>query len=207
MPGHFLNQCWFSTYWITGSNIIVVLDIATKMLHMRQSTAVVSCAKFHSDHFTTTWIREEWSCLWNWITMGKSVREMDPSLVSGTWMTSTCFQLVCLSGLWEVGWWAPRLLASSAGSLADCARVTASGMRTLARVASRQVRHWGVQTVAPSYLNLVRLTRLLLNKIVAISQTIFSDAFSWMKSFVFWLKFHWSLFPSVQLIIAQHWFR
>ena len=34
----------------------------------------------------------------------------------------------------------------------------------------------------------------------AISQTIFSDAFSWMKSFVFWSKFHW-----VQLTITQHW--
>ena len=28
-----------------------------------------------------------------------------------------------------------------------------------------------------------------------------------MKSLVFWLKFHWSLFPGVQLIITQHWFR
>ena len=27
-----------------------------------------------------------------------------------------------------------------------------------------------------------------------ISQTIVSNAFSWMKSFVFWFKFHWSLF-------------
>ena len=37
----------------------------------------------------------------------------------------------------------------------------------------------------------------------AILQTIFSDAFSWMKSFVFWLKFHWSLFLKVQLTISQ----
>ena len=36
-----------------------------------------------------------------------------------------------------------------------------------------------------------------LDKMAAISQTIFSDAFSWMKSFVFWLKFHWSLFLRV----------
>ena len=28
----------------------------------------------------------------------------------------------------------------------------------------------------------------------AIMQTRFSDTFSWIKSFVFWLKFHWSLF-------------
>ena len=41
----------------------------------------------------------------------------------------------------------------------------------------------------------------------AISQKIFSDDCSWMKSFVFWLKFHWSLFLRVQLTISQHWFR
>ena len=41
-------------------------------------------------------------------------------------------------------------------------------------------------------------------KMAAISQTIISDAFLWMKSFVFWLKFHWSLFPRVQLTIIQH---
>ena len=39
------------------------------------------------------------------------------------------------------------------------------------------------------------LTHLPLDKMAAILQTMFSDAFSWMKSFVFWLKFHWSLFP------------
>ena len=38
-----------------------------------------------------------------------------------------------------------------------------------------------------------------LDKMAAILQTIFSVAFSWMKSFVFWLKFHWSLFLRVQL--------
>ena len=37
-------------------------------------------------------------------------------------------------------------------------------------------------------------------------QTIFSDAFSWMKSFAHWLKFHWSLFLRVQLTIFQYWF-
>ena len=30
------------------------------------------------------------------------------------------------------------------------------------------------------------LTHLPLNKMAAFSQTIFSDVFSWMKSFVFW---------------------
>ena len=40
----------------------------------------------------------------------------------------------------------------------------------------------------------------------AISQTMFSDAFSWMKSFILWLKFHWSLFLRVQLTINQRGF-
>ena len=43
------------------------------------------------------------------------------------------------------------------------------------------------------------LTHLSLDQMAAISQTIFSDAFSWMKSFVFRFKFHWSLFLRVQL--------
>ena len=51
------------------------------------------------------------------------------------------------------------------------------------------------------------LTHFPLDKMAAISQTIFSDTFSWMKSFVFWLKFHWSFFLMLQLTMAQHWFR
>ena len=45
------------------------------------------------------------------------------------------------------------------------------------------------------------LTYLPLDKMAAISQTILSDVFSWMKIFVFWLKFHQSLFLRVQLAI------
>ena len=43
------------------------------------------------------------------------------------------------------------------------------------------------------------LTDLPLDKTAAILQSIFSNAFSWMKSFLFWLKFQ-SLFLGVQLI-------
>ena len=42
------------------------------------------------------------------------------------------------------------------------------------------------------------LTHLPLDEMTAISQRIFSDAFSWTKSFVLWLEFHWSLFLRVQ---------
>ena len=45
------------------------------------------------------------------------------------------------------------------------------------------------------------------DKMVAIFQTTFSNAFSWMKMFKFRLRFHWSLFPRVQLTIFQHCFR
>ena len=41
----------------------------------------------------------------------------------------------------------------------------------------------------------------------AISQTTLSTAFSWMKMFEFRLKFHWSMFLSVQFTIFQRWFR
>ena len=42
------------------------------------------------------------------------------------------------------------------------------------------------------------------NKMADISQTIFSEAFSSMKSFVFWLIIHWSLFLRVQSSTTQH---
>ena len=45
------------------------------------------------------------------------------------------------------------------------------------------------------------------DKMNAISQTTFSNAFSSMKMFEFWLKFHCSLFLRVKLTIFQHWFR
>ena len=42
-------------------------------------------------------------------------------------------------------------------------------------------------------------------QMATIFQTTFSNAFSWMKMYEFWLKFHWSLFPRVRLSIFQHW--
>ena len=50
-------------------------------------------------------------------------------------------------------------------------------------------------------------THLPLDKMASIWQKIFSDAFSYMKTFAFWLQFHWSLFLRVQLRITQHWLR
>ena len=44
-------------------------------------------------------------------------------------------------------------------------------------------------------------------RMAAISQTTFSNAFSWKKIYEFRLKLHWSLFPRVQLTIFQYWSR
>ena len=51
------------------------------------------------------------------------------------------------------------------------------------------------------------LTHLPLDKMAAISLTTFLDAFSWMKTFVFWLNFHSNLFLRVKLALTQYWFR
>ena len=43
------------------------------------------------------------------------------------------------------------------------------------------------------------------DKMDTIFQT-FSNIFSWMKIYKFQIRFHWSLFPTVQLTIFQDWF-
>ena len=61
-----------------------------------------------------------------------------------------------------------------------------------------------------SHLDLPRtdeLTHWGRDKMAAISQTMFSNAFSWMKMYEFRLTFHWILFLRFQLTIFQHWFR
>ena len=54
---------------------------------------------------------------------------------------------------------------------------------------------------------LVILTNWGRDKMAAIFQTTFSNAFYWIKMFKFRLRFHWSLFPRVQLTMFHHWFR
>ena len=59
-----------------------------------------------------------------------------------------------------------------------------------------------IRTQEYSFLNICKqhaLTHLPLEKMAAILQTIFSDAFPWMKNPVFLLKFHWILLLRVQL--------
>ena len=51
------------------------------------------------------------------------------------------------------------------------------------------------------------LTHLGRYKMAVIPRTTFSNAFSCTKICEFWLKFHWSLFLTIQLTIFLHWFR
>ena len=53
----------------------------------------------------------------------------------------------------------------------------------------------------------VMLTHWGRDKMDAIFQTTFSNAFLWMKTYEFRLRFHWSLFARFQLTIIQLWFR
>ena len=53
----------------------------------------------------------------------------------------------------------------------------------------------------------IELTHWGRDKLADISQTTLSSAFSWKKMSGFRLKFHWSLFLRVQLMIFQHCFR
>ena len=53
----------------------------------------------------------------------------------------------------------------------------------------------------------VLLTHWGRDKMAAIFQTTFSNAFTWMKMFEFRLKCYWNLFPRVQLTMFHHLFR
>ena len=52
-----------------------------------------------------------------------------------------------------------------------------------------------------AYMRQQGLTHWDRDKMAIIFQTTFSNAFSWMKMFEFQLRFHWSLFSRVQLIV------
>ena len=70
----------------------------------------------------------------------------------------------------------------------------------------------GVAVMCPSIPSIFDIWAPLLthwgqDKMAAISQMTLSNAFSWMKIYAFWLRFHWSVFLRVKLTIFQLWFR
>ena len=69
-------------------------------------------------------------------------------------------------------------------------------------VTKTQMIWWSVSVSCTWNINF--LTHYFLDKIAAISQTILSNVFSWIKSFVFWLTFDWILFLRVQLTMLDN---
>ena len=70
-------------------------------------------------------------------------------------------------------------------------------------------RKWG--TTRRQVLTMVSMIVVMLHKsgpdkMAAIWQTIFLNAFSWKKKYEFLSRFHWSLFQSIQRTIWQHCF-
>ena len=59
----------------------------------------------------------------------------------------------------------------------------------------------------PVYKIICAINNLPPGQMDAISQAAFSNAFSWMNTFVSRFKFHWSLLLRVKLTIKQYWFR
>ena len=76
-------------------------------------------------------------------------------------------------------------------------------------VADAKIHRWTGSTMVQIRPTLFRHKpfHLPLNKMDAISQMTFSNIFLWMKGFVFWMIFHWSMFLRIKLTVFQHWFR
>ena len=90
------------------------------------------------------------------------------------------------NGCWII-WWQNSVIDISA--LLESVLLWYRDMHFSQRVHSCHLTHWGR------------------DKMAAIFQTMFSNAFSWMKMHELRLRFHWRLFRRVQLTIFQHWFR
>ena len=71
----------------------------------------------------------------------------------------------------------------------------------------RQSVVWEADCWCTTMKTLTLLTHWGRGNIAAILQTIFSNAFSWMKMYEFRLRFQWYLFLGFELTIFQPWFR
>ena len=113
-------------------------------------------------------------------TMGRPVKVGDQEVVTLAWLNFTIFDYKdrMRSGHETVHMWA----------ITDDSLLSEELLNPIGESGAR-LTHWGR------------------DKMDAISQATFSNAFSWMKLYEFQLKFHWSLFLRVQLTILQHWSR
>ena len=98
--------------------------------------------------------------------------------------------------------WIPRTNGQLRGK---CFHLMTSSCKILTRII--HLMNAVSQTHAELRENRFGSTHLSLDKMADISHMMSSEAFSSIKRFVFWFKFHWRLFLRVQLTIIYHWFR
>ena len=99
---------------------------------------------------------------------------------------------------WLAAWWHQAITWTN-GDL--------SSVRTRTIHLKEITLEMALKIITKTHLGITHLTHWGLVKIVAISQTIFSNAFSWMEMYEFRLQFSWSLFLRFELAISQNWFR
>ena len=97
---HFMNDFsivtqiqWKIVFWC---NSIIGYHNAKKFCTKHDSTTVKLCEKFPSDHFKTTWMREEWIFHRIWITMEKSFVKWAPGhTIAAEWFIARPEATIC----------------------------------------------------------------------------------------------------------------
>ena len=178
-------------------NSSIGYHITTKFCAWHGSKAVVSCTKFHNNHFTITWMRVEWNFHQIWIRMEKlfmkwAPEECAPAKSTSGWTT------IKPNKAWNI------YMYIICGIYCTASITYVYHIIPVPRTKSKI--HWYM------YFDFVwvikhALTHWGRDKMATIFLTTFLNAFSWMKIFVFWWKFQWNLFPRAQLTIFHHWFR
>ena len=106
-----------------------------------------------------------------------------------------------IMGSWDLSW-VYLLLKSHTRSGFDVIKFLIGVPHTHHRIHGCQL---GVSLRTELCGSVSNLINFPLNKMGAISQMTDSNAFSWIKSFVFWSQLHWSMFLNIQLTTSECW--
>ena len=114
-------------------------------------------------------------------------------------------------GRWINGWFVTYLPMILIPCLCQGPLLWCPGINTMP-IFCGFLTHWGENNVniiclVYDIFKHISLTHWYWDKMSSIFQKTFSNAFSWMEMYKIRLRFHWILFPRVQLTLFQHWFR
>ena len=173
-------------------NLFLSCQIILKFCTEHGNDTAVLCAKFQNDLTINMVVMEEWALMrLTWVLHRLPLRARYAIfLVSSD--TDFCFTSHCYTVI--VTRYLGIILYVRTSNERRCYIVTSSLIGSVHTqndpwVPTSQLTHWGR------------------DKIDAISQTTYSNAFSWMKMNEFRLGFHWSLFLRFESTISHHWFR